>query len=61
MRTNIKIVSDVNQEPLRKGDIGYIDGYVQGADNRPYAVVVIPTTDVIAMCPINQLQFTGIE
>lgn len=40
MKTKARVVSDVYQTALKKNDLGYIDGYVQGGDNRPYAVFV---------------------
>ena len=54
MKTKVRITSDVQQEQARKGDIGYIDGYVRGADERPYAMVVIQ--NLISMVPHHQLE-----
>ena len=61
MKTKVKIDQDVNESMLRKDDIGYIDGYVTAADGRPYAVVVIPSTNVIDMCPLNLLTALVLE
>lgn len=55
MKTKVKVDQDINESLLRKGDLGYIDGYVTAADGRPYAVVVIPSTNVIDICPMNLL------
>jgi len=41
MKTKVKVLGDVHQEHAKKGDIGYIDGYIRGACDRPHAVVVI--------------------
>lgn len=40
-KTKVRVICDVLQEQAKKDDIGYIDGYVQGGDGRPYCVVVI--------------------
>ena len=61
MKTNIKILSDVHQSQIKRGDVGYIDGYVQAADRRGYAVVVIPAKKIIDLVSVTQLEFTGIE
>ena len=42
MKTWVKVKNDIHQEPLKKGDIGYIDGWLRAADDRPYAAVVVP-------------------
>ena len=39
-KTKVLIKEDTHQCRLKKGDQGYIDGYVTAADNIPYAVVV---------------------
>ncbi len=39
-KTKVEIMQDVHQSDFKKGDIGYIDGYVQAGDARPYASVV---------------------
>ena len=39
-KTKAFVKEDIYQEILKKGDHGYIDGYVQGADSRAYAVFV---------------------
>lgn len=42
MRTNVEIKEDDHQyNEFKAGEHGYIDGYIRGGDNRPYAVVVI--------------------
>ena len=39
-KTPAQLTNNVNQSELKSGDIGYIDGYVQAADRRSYAVFV---------------------
>ena len=41
MKTKVKMISEVHQCGFKVGEKGYIDGYVQAADKRPYACVVI--------------------
>ncbi len=40
MRTKVILLNDVPQSDFKRGDTGYIDGYVKAADSRPYAVMV---------------------
>jgi hypothetical protein len=54
MKTRVRIMSDVHQEAARTGDEGYVDGYVNGADGRPYAVVAI--RDFLSLVPLHQLK-----
>lgn len=41
-KTKVTIIcnSPYNGE-YKDGDIGYVDGYIRGADNIPYAVVIV--------------------
>ena len=41
MKTKVKVIGDTYQSRIKKGDVGYIDGYVRMADNVGYAVVVV--------------------
>ena len=43
-KTYVRIIKDEPGEPAKSGDIGYIDGYVRGGNDVPYAVVVIQKT-----------------
>lgn len=56
MKTKVKVLQDVNQSEITEGDIGYIDGYVRAADDRPYAAVVIPAKKIIDWCPLYTLE-----
>ena len=42
-KINVKILATNHcLKRVNVGDIGYIDGYLRGGDNNPYAVVCIP-------------------
>ena len=41
MKTKVRITCDSYNYNLHKGDVGYVDGYLQGGDNINCAVVVI--------------------
>jgi hypothetical protein len=41
MKTSVEIIGNYQYQTFAIGEKGYIDGYLQCADNRPYAVVVI--------------------
>ena len=41
MKTKVRIARESYRYNVSKGDIGYVDGYLQGYDNVPCAVVVI--------------------
>ena len=41
MKTKVRIICDSHHYDVHKGDVGYIDGYIRGGDDTPYAVVVI--------------------
>ena len=49
MKTQVEVKQDIYQEQAKKGDRGYIDGYIRGANERLYAVVVIK--DFISLIP----------
>jgi len=55
MKTEVIITSDSPDKDYKKGDIGYIDGYIRGGDNIPYAVVVL-TNKTIVMVPFHDLE-----
>lgn len=41
MKIIVHIKNDYHQGLFRKGDVGFIDGYVRGANNIPCAVVCV--------------------
>lgn len=57
-KTKVKFISSPNECLFKKGDLGYIDGYVNGAEGRPYAVVVcgskIDLTPTTALVVVNE-------
>ncbi len=54
-KTPARLSSDIHQTNLKKGDLGYIDGYVQGADGRPYVVFVRMSDGAIDLALPHQL------
>lgn len=57
MKTQVVVKHDIQQEPLKAGDVGYIDGYVRAADGRAYAIVICGAN--IGYAPINSISPTG--
>lgn len=55
-KTVVKVLNDVYQSRLKKGDIGYIDGYLRGGDDRPYVQVVRLSDGGIDFAMNNELQ-----
>ena len=55
-KTPAQLRNNINQSVLREFDIGYIDGYVQAADSRPYAVFVRDIDGVVDMVPLNSIK-----
>lgn len=54
MKTKVIVRKETHQCPFKEGDIGYIDGYVHAADNKPYAVVVCgPVIDFVPVWALN--------
>lgn len=41
MKTEVEITIELNQCIFKKGERGYIDGYIRGANNVPLAAVVV--------------------
>lgn len=56
MKTKVKVIQDdiENNHDFKKNEIGYIDGYVRGGNNRPYASVIIDKR--IVLIPFNMLE-----
>jgi len=65
MRSAVTIESDDNRHgEFKKGDKGFVDGYVRGGNDEPLAVVVKETKKdslefEFVMVPLNMLKFTG--
>jgi len=53
-KTKVEITEESFSNQYRKGDIGYIDGYVQSSNGLPYAVVVCG--EKIELVPIYALK-----
>ena len=52
-KTPAQLTKNINQSDLKELDLGYIDGYVQAADSRPYALFVREDDGLIDMVPVN--------
>ena len=61
MRTNVEMVNDQPQSELKKGDKGYIDGYVMGGDARPYAAVVCMDKGIVELVSTYNLKPTSLQ
>ncbi len=58
MKLTIEILfTDAINGDFKEGDTGTIDGYVRGADNAPYACVVIK--DKIVLVPLIAIKVLG--
>ncbi len=57
MKYKVKILfTDTINGDFTENEEGVIDGYVRGADDRPYACVVIKDKDCVKLVPLNALQ-----
>lgn len=57
MKTKVKLLNKLRYyEQVDVGDIGYIDGHVQGADSSPYIVVIIPNKKIIVYASFYDLE-----
>ena len=61
MKTNVEMKNDQHQCEIKKGDVGYIDGYVRAADDRSYACVVVPDKGIVDLVSIYNVKVTGIR
>jgi len=61
MRTKVILLNDVPQSNFKRGDTGYIDGYVQAADSRPYAVMVRDTDGRFELVSTYAIKAQGVE
>lgn len=59
-KTKIRMIFDdeINKE-WKKDEEGYVDGYCRGADDIPYACVIL--AGKITMCPIHYLRVINIK
>ncbi len=48
-KTKVEMLYDDQYKEYKKGEKGYIDGYVRGGEGRPYAAVVIGERLVLCM------------
>jgi hypothetical protein len=53
-KTKVEIISDTNQCRIHKGAKGYIDGYIRGGNDTPYAAVV--SGDTVDLVPTYALK-----
>jgi site-specific DNA-cytosine methylase len=54
--TNAVVVKDIHQEPLEKGDVVFIDGYVRGNDGITYAVAIRVDDGVFCLAPVQSIK-----
>lgn len=54
LKTKVVIIFKDPYNDYFEGETGYIDGYVRGGDDVPYAVVVIG--DKLVMAPLRHLK-----
>jgi hypothetical protein len=56
MKTKFEFITDYSHETMqqyKKGDKGYIDGYINGGNGRPLMVIVVG--EVIDLIPFHNL------
>ena len=61
MKTNVVMKNDQHQCDVKKGDAGYIDGYVRALDGIGYACVVVPDKGIVDFVLMDNLKVTGIR
>lgn len=59
MKTKVKLNGTNQYNDWNDGDTGYIDGYVRGGDERPYAVVILDKDKSVVLSAIYHLQAIG--
>jgi hypothetical protein len=59
MKTKVKLNGKNQYNDWNDGDTGYIDGYVRGGDERPYAVVILDKDKTAVLSAIYHLQAIG--
>jgi hypothetical protein len=59
MKTKIKLNGTNQCKDWNDGDTGYIDGYVNCGDEKPYAVVILDTNKSAVLVAIYHLEAIG--
>lgn len=59
MKTKVKLNGTNQYNDWKDGDKGYIDGYLRGGDEKPYAVVILDTTKIAVLAAIYHLEAIG--
>lgn len=59
MKTEVKIFGQNQYKEWNDGDTGYIDGYVKGGDERPYAVVILDKDSSVVLVETYRLKKIG--
>lgn len=59
MKTRVEFTGKSQYSDWEIWDKGYIDGYVRGADERTYAIVVLEKDNTIVLCPNYQIKAIG--
>ena len=54
MKTKVRVTCNSYYYDVHEGDIGYVDGYLRGGDDTPYAVVVIGKS--FKLVPLNMIE-----
>ena len=54
MKTKVRVTYNSYYYDVHEGDIGYVDGYLRGGDDTPYAVVVIGKS--FKLVPLNMIE-----
>lgn len=57
--TKAIILQDIHQEPLKEADMVTIDGYVRGANDRPYAVAIRISDGAFGLVALHQMRAVG--
>ncbi len=55
MKTIIELLDDSPYNEYKKGDTGYVDAYIRGSNNAPYAVIVL-SSGRFALVPIHSIK-----
>lgn len=58
MKTEVVMFNESQHDDWRIGDKGYVDGYVRGGDNTPYAVIVLKNGQFV-LAPFSAIRVTN--